>query len=266
MSAQDILTNLNIDTNLTYGHDRPHHLNRYSGGHNRRSQPFISGYWYLYLQPPQALFGSSDSVNQAVQWFHSTAESFTPPSKTVTKVDVPGMGGAASSFAAGQELSRTFTVAFREHQDMPIMKSLMQWTNMIDAKTGISPLSMYVPWEYKGMALAVLARPGTQGAGLRPDTRQIDQLFLFEGVFPETLPYDTFNADIATNDTVQVSVTFSFDGWPLTIDNPQAVALYKKLFESSDFTDSEMNNQHVDNVDVPSHGLSAFDTTGSVNQ
>jgi len=269
MSAQDVLARLNADTKLSYGHDRPHTLNRYAGGHNRNSQPFISGYWYLYLQPPQALFGDAAAVSEAVKWFHSTAESFTPPSKTVTKVDVPGMGGVASSFAAGQELSRTFTVAFREHQDMPIMKSLNQWTNVIDAKTGMSPLAMHVPWEYKGMCLAALARPGVgvgPGVHKRPSIEQIDQLFLFEGVFPETLPYDTFNADIATNDTVQASVTFSFDGWPLTIENAAAVKQYEALFDSSGFSDEEMNKQHVAAMASPGSAKDAFNVQGSISQ
>jgi len=211
-------------------HDRPKNMNRYSGGHNRDSQPFISGYWYLAMLPPPALFGGAVGQHEAAKWFHSTAESFTPPSKTVTKVDVPGMGGVASSFAAGQELSRTFTVAFREHQDLPIMKALHLWTNMIDSNSGTSALKEFVPNEYKGQCIAVLARPGLHGPGGMPAVEQIDQLFIFEGVFPETLPYDSFNADIATNDTVQISTTFSFDGFPRMKDNPAAITEYLTTF------------------------------------
>jgi len=262
MSAQDIMIAKNVDAALTYGHDRPKHMTRYSGGHNRKSQPYISGYWSLFLMPPPSLLGSVVGAEQAAQWFHSTAESFTPPSKTVTKVDVPGMGGVASSFAAGQELSRTFTVAFREHQDWPVMKALHQWTNMIDSNTGISPLLEFVPNEYKGMCIAALTRPGIVAGGI-PDIKQIDQLFLFEGVFPETLPYDSFNTDIATNDTTQVSVTFSFDGFPLNKDHPVAVANYLAMFTAMGFNETEMT-AHIDGISPPLLAASVFDSQGSV--
>jgi len=264
MSAQTIMAGKLVDAALTYGHDRPHHMNRYSGGHNRKSQPYINGYWYLYLMPPGPLLGTTVGAAAASQWFHSTAESFTPPSKTVTKVDVPGMGGMASSFAAGQELSRTFTVAFREHQDLPVMKALHQWTNMIDSNTGTSPLDMFVPNEYKGQCIAVLARPGLP-PGTIPDLRQIDQLFMFEGVFPETLPYDTFNTDIATNDTTQLSVTFSFDGFPLMKDSPSALAAYSAVFGLMGFDDTELSKHTLGGAAIPTlEQVSAFATSGSV--
>lgn len=259
MSANTTMQDKIASLGYSSSHDRPKHMNRYSGGHNRQSQPFISGYWYLALVPPAALMGGVAKQTEAVQWFHSTAESFTPPSKTVTKVDVPGMGGVASSFAAGQELSRTFTIAFREHQDMPIMKALHLWTNMIDSNSGTSPMHEFVPREYKGQCIAALARPGLHGSGGIPDIQQIDQLFVFEGVFPETLPYDSFNADIATNDTVQISTTFSFDGFPRMKDNAAAVKEYNRAFAAYGLNDSDITAR--DNglaVVAPSYETSVF--------
>jgi len=261
MSANTTMQDKIASLGFSSSHDRPKHMNRYSGGHNRESQPYISGYWYLALLPPSALFGGDKGQSDAVQWFHSTAESFTPPSKTVTKVDVPGMGGMASSFAAGQELSRTFTVAFREHQDLPIMKALHLWTNMIDSNSGTSALKEFVPREYKGQAIAVLARPGLHGANGMPDIQQIDQLFVFEGVFPESLPYDSFNTDIATNDTVQISTTFSFDGFPRMKDNAAALKQYSTVFANYGFNDSDIVAR--DNgiaVAAPSYATSAFNS------
>jgi len=216
------LTNLSTlisDFSNVRSSDKPQVLNRYSGGHNRLNQPYISGYWYLLMTPPRGLVGSSDMQGKSTDWFHATAESFTPPTKTITKADVPGMGGVASSFAAGQELSRTFTVAFREYQGLPIMNLLQMWTSMIDSRTGMSPLDAYVPKNYKGSAYAALCRP-TASTGGAIGISDIEQLFYFEGVFPETLPYDTLTSDIATNDSAQLSVTFSFDGWPMTKEVP----------------------------------------------
>ena len=46
--------------------------------------------------------------------------------------------------------------------------------------------------------------------------------------FPESAPHDTFSTDIATNDTTQISVTFSFDGFPLLKDSRGVVEQFLK--------------------------------------
>ena len=47
--------------------------------------------------------------------------------------------------------------------------------------------------------------------------------------FPEGAPHDTFSTDIATNDTTQISVTFSFDGFPLLKDSKGVIEEFIKL-------------------------------------
>jgi hypothetical protein len=220
--------------------DRPREMNRYMGGHRRMNHPHVSGYWYIVIEPPHRIF-SSEKDNVATgglegatgsageggalsaapfetsRWFHSAAESFTPPTRTLTKVDLPGLGGLGSSYVAGQQLTRTFSVAFREYQDTPIMNALNLWTSTIDHHYGVSPLqgNEYIPANYKGAAWVYLCKPtaSEKNGGLRKD--DIDQFFFFEGVFPEGAPTDAFNSDIATNDVIQISTTFSFDGWPI---------------------------------------------------
>jgi len=226
--------------------DKPMPLNRYAGGHAKYNQPYVSGYWYLIMVPPAELL--QNMQRDATTWLHATAESFTPPTKTVTKADVPGMGGLSSSFVAGQELSRTFTVAFREWQGLPIMNILQAWTNAIDSRTGVSPLKNFTPNAYKGAAYAALCRPTVDGSGsIGPD--QIEQLFYFEGVFPETLPYDTLTSDIATNDTAQLSVTFSFDGWPATRENKAVMEQFLDAVQHYEISDQVIGNH--DNAPDP---------------
>jgi len=77
----------------------------------------------------------------------------------------------------------------------------------------------FSPAEYKGDAYVALCRPTVAKSNHAITASDIEQLFHFEGVFPETLPYDTLTSDIATNDSAQLSVTFSFDGWPTTLDH-----------------------------------------------
>jgi hypothetical protein len=235
MAIQDIITGLNANmidsmgigrnTNADKKADQPDDLSRFIGGHRRTTQPFISGYWYFLINPPPAIFGTASNLQQAQKWFHSTAESFTPPSKMLTMADVPAMGGNASSFVSGAELTRTFSVAFREYQNTPIINALDSWTDSImNPNVGVSGLKNYIPTQYKGSAFAFLVRPtlGDQGKNL-VTSQDIEKLYFFDGVVPEGSPHDALAADISGHDSVQVSTTFRFDGWPLTEANPHAL-------------------------------------------
>jgi len=225
--ATDVMSNLQtfFGEAPTKGKDLPNSLNRYMGGHRRNNQPFISGYWYLILTPPEQLF-SSASTPIATNWFHSAAESFTPPSRSILKVDVPGMGGLSSSFIAGQEIGRTFSVAFREYQNLPISTAIDLWTSIIDKHLGISPVGgkEFIPSSYKGDCLAILTKPTVGAAGGEHNASEliaddIEQIYYMPGVFPENTAHDTFAADISGNDTLQLSINFSFDGGFYTREN-----------------------------------------------
>lgn len=239
--------------------DRPREMNRYMGGHRRFNHPYISGYWYFIIEPPHRIFsaeeeqevhsdlagieggstgrGQSGAISaapfEATRWLHSTAEGFTPPSRTLTKVDIPGLGGLGSSYIAGQELTRTFSVTFREYQDTPVMNVLNLWTSTIDPNYGVSPLkgNEYIPANYKGAAWIFLCKPTASGNNAETlSKKDVEQFYFFEGVFPEGAPYDGFNSDIATNDTIQLNTTFSFDGFPYGKEHETAFELgLKKL-------------------------------------
>ena len=223
--------------------DRPHTINRYMGGHQRKNQPIISGYWYLVLQPPTHIFGDTGVLN-ASHWFHSTAEGFTPPSKTITKVDVPGMGGMASSYAAGQEFTREFTCTFREYQNLPISTAIRTWSDMFDPHLGRSPLGEFRPDYYKGACYAILARPtlSLENDELIPE--DIEQVYYMEGVFPTTIPDDVFSADIATNDVAQLSVTFSFDGGFYTKSTPKLAEKAIEELEAIRFSSDDVGDSY----------------------
>jgi hypothetical protein len=227
--------------------DRPREINRYMGGHRRANHPYVNGYWYLMIEPPQFLFdngsneafydavdeggsaeGNTNSVRafEASRWLHSTAEGFTPPTRTLTKVDVPGMGGMGSSFVAGQQLTRTFSTTHREYQNTTVFNTINLWTSVMDHHYGLSPMNgkQYIPANYKGSAYVFLCKPTTSGGSAgasgafegepKIGAIDVDQFYFFEGVFPEGSPFDAFNSDINTNDVVQLNVTWSFDGWP----------------------------------------------------
>ncbi len=229
------------DTNrfIVNNASHPQYLSRYHGGHRRDNHPYISGYWYFLINPPARLFGGlgSNTLEKARDWMFTTAESFTPPSRTLTKVDVPGMGGMSSSYVGGQEITRTFSVNFREYQELPIFNILQTWTSMLDPNTGVSPLAgdEYIPANYKGSAFVALCKPTIgnrekeDGSSTQIAREDIEQIFYFDGVYPEGSPYDSLTSDISTNEGLSISVSFSFDGFPLLKDSANVITEFLKL-------------------------------------
>ena len=234
----------------------PQYLSRYHGGHRRDNHPYVSGYWYFIINPPERLFGTgasgnsanilgSQTIEKARDWMHCTAESFTPPSRTLTKMEVVGMGGMKSNYPVGQEITRTFSVTFREYQELPIFNILQTWTSAMDPNTGTSTLAgaEFIPANYKGSAFVALCKPTignragtyTQGAGTDPTSlrsEDIEQLFYFDGVFPESAPYDSLTSDISTNEGLSIPVSFSFDGFPLLKDSYNVMDQFLKLVQN----------------------------------
>lgn len=211
--ADNIFTRLQgkLDSDV----EQPQKLTRYIGGSERENHPFVTGYWQFYIEFPDKIFDKQ--ADRGEKWFHSAAEGFTPPSRTLNKADVPGQGGLGASFVVGQTLNRTFTVTFREYRNVPILTMAETWCSVIDPYMGVSPLSGqdWLPSSYKGVACAILTRPVHADAD-KIEEKDIEQVFYFDGVFPEAPPYETFASDISGNDLLQHSITFSFDGWPLT--------------------------------------------------
>jgi len=98
MGSTNIFNRLSNQFDKNRGNDQPERLTRYMGGHNRTNHPYVSGYWQLYIDVPNLIFAGggdagADDMQATQEWMHSTAEGFTPPSRTINKADVPGQGG-----------------------------------------------------------------------------------------------------------------------------------------------------------------------------
>lgn len=208
-------------------------MSRYSGGHQRKIHPYISGYWYALIKVPHAIFSDTKDKEKDQVWLHSTAETFNPPSRTLTKVDVPAMGGLGASFIAGQQLTRTFSMEFREYQDTPVTNIFERWTSVIDSHYGVSHLgpNQYIPHNYKGAAYIMLCKPTIEnGVNQTITANDVERFYFFEGVFPEGTPEDIYSSDIATNDVARLNVTFSFDGWPIGKENQDVLNYALKYY------------------------------------
>jgi len=222
MASENILSRIATQfTNATTGGGgekriTPDLATRDIGGQFRTNQPYISGYFQILFQLPGKLFETSGSSAQ--KWLQSTVEGFTPHTQTLNKVDVAGQGQIGSSFIASVATTREFTCTFREYQNMPVLSVVRNWAAIFDPFTGVSPLegNEFIPSNYKGAACIIQTKPVKSKDAVIADV-DIEELYVYQGVFPTTIPVDTAAAsDITGNDTVQLSVTFSFDGAPLT--------------------------------------------------
>jgi len=210
-NQRELLTN-----NSMVADDKPTTMTRYMGGHNRTNQPYISGYHQIVVAPPVKLFGETNTVT-ASTWLTSTCESFTPHSVTVNMVDLMGIGQVGSSFPVSKTVNREFTLGFREYRNLPILNIFRTWNALFDSHVGISTLSAaeFIPTSYKGWIMVGTMKPTSENGIIT--AADLEDLYMYEGVFPMTVPEDTVSAaDQGTNDTIQASITFKFDGAPLT--------------------------------------------------
>ena len=72
--------------------------------------------------------------------------------------------------------------------------------------------------------------------GAYPDkhltAEDLEEAWVFDGAWPTALPYDSLNSDVSSADSVQLSVTFSYDGYPMRTSEGAADACleaYKAL-------------------------------------
>lgn len=225
--------------------DRPRSMTRYVGGHSRTIHPYVSGYWYSLIRLPVRIFG--DNKESGELWLHSSVETFNPPSKTSTKVDLPGLGGLGSSFIAGQQFTRTFSMEFREFQDTPISSIFERWVSIIDPHYGVSELNgdEYIPANYKGSAMVFLCKPTVSdiSSAIQPsiDESDVERFYYFEGVFPEGMPDDAFSSDISTNDVSRINISFSFDGWPIGKEHRD---IFRMALEKFNGANNHFGNHH----------------------
>jgi hypothetical protein len=181
---------------------------------------------------PLALFNSADAASEASKWLHTTCESFQPHTHTLTHVDLMGMGQLASSFPVNAITGREITFGFREYQHLPILNIIRRWAGVFDPHTGVSPLrgDQFFPRNYKGWAAVAQTKP-VRSLDSDLTVQDLEEVWIYQGVQPTNVPVETASAqDITANDFIQLSVTFKFDGAPLTSSEPGVTDKVLELF------------------------------------
>jgi len=243
MGSSDLISRLSSRfANAALKATRPDDLTRDIGGQFRTNQPHITGYFQIMVGLPEELFKHGEVASK---WLHSACESFTPHSQTINKIDIQGQGQIGSSFVSSITTNREFTLAFREYRNLPILNIIKQWAAIMDPFTGVSPLGgdKFLPQNYKGWVAVAQTKPTrSQDGNLKIE--DIEECYIYQGVFPTTIPIDALASDITANDTSQLSVTFSFDGAPLTSAEKgvtkKVVELFNGLNPISDTFDKYM--------------------------
>lgn len=239
MATSDIIDRLVARLTASYtDRELPSYLTRDIGGQFRNNQPYISGYFQLMFGVPERLFGAEAS--SSVTWLTSTCEGFNPHSVTVNTADVIGQGGIGSTFPVSKTITREFTTMHREYQNLPVINVIKLWSSMFDEFTGVSPLqgSEFIPSNYKGWAAVIQTKPTVSRVGQAISAADIEECYIYQGVFPKVVPIDTLSSDVTANDTAQLSVTWSFDGAPLTSAEDNVVSRVLEMFNTMKYLDT----------------------------
>lgn len=216
MASQDIISRLITHLNsATANRDMPDIGTRNYGGSFRNNHPYISGYFHAVFSLPDVLF--SNVKDASTKWLNTTCESFTPPSETINYAELTGLGQVKSRFYTSRSVSNDITLAFREYQNMPIMNILGMWVSFIDPFIGASSFkgNKFIPSNYKGSLYVMQTKPVGAFPNAHLTEEDIEEAWVFDGVWPTALPYDSFNSDLTTSDAVQLSVNFSYDCYPM---------------------------------------------------
>jgi hypothetical protein len=219
MSAFEIMSNLHDSAYDDPSKNSTPNVNRYSGG-IRNIHPYISGYWHLLITIPTILSGKTSEYKFFNNILGFTAETFTPPSRTLTTSVIHGLGGVTKNIVTGQTINNTFTIGFREYTKLPIIKIFNLWTSLVYPQTGLSLFSQE-HWDesiYKSECYVLITDMSCfdyGGSDVIFNKAAVQEVYYFYGVFPENNPQD-IPQDISSNDSAQIPVTFKFDGWPLT--------------------------------------------------
>jgi hypothetical protein len=220
---------------------------RYKGGHKATNGPYVSGYWYLLIELPiklsnistpkqsDNLFPVDGEVRKKIQkYLHATAESFTPPSKTIQKGEISGYGGVKKYVILNQSITPTFSVSFFELSGMPIQKIFKIWSNMINSQYGFTQSQIY-----KGKLFAFLCKPtwtpddyisDPNNQGVQVPTSynispaDVEEMFYFEGVFPESDGNDVLSTNISQNSIATYNIQFSFDSYYFGMEHEDILA------------------------------------------
>ena len=217
MASESIISRLSARLTGATSNNRetPDIGTRSIGGSFRSNHPYVSGFFHVVFDLPSEIFSGKEDV--AVKWLNATCESFSPPSETINYTELTGLGQLKSRFYTSRTVTNDITFAFREYQNLPVINILSLWAGFIDPHTGVSSFkgNKFIPSAYKGTAYVLQTKPVGAFPSAHLSEEDIEEAWIFDGVWPTALPYDTLSSDLSSSDAIQYSVNFSYDGYPI---------------------------------------------------
>ena len=162
------------------------------------SPPYIGGYFFL-------LFGDMTSLDSTLVpsrddlLLSANVLSFTPPSITLGRTEIPVWHHKARSVVTGYNYTYEFTVTLRMDAEQHIYRIILDWVDRCNDE--------YIESNHKGAVYLPFTAP------IRVDMITDDcfnECLVFHGIKPMTPAYDMFATDITAPDLKQISVTFTF--------------------------------------------------------
>lgn len=207
---------LRLNSSIDIAEDLPTGASRYSGGHNRTGQPYISGYHQVLIYLPTGIFLLMGDDAQRILF--STCETFSPHSSNINTSEVFGIGQAAASYPVSRSVNREFMLGFRERSGLPVTRIFKTWHSIFNPTFGTSPYgkTSLSPLMYKGTAIVALVKPTSNNGKITGD--DLEEAYVYNGAFPISFTEETVTtSDQAANETTVINVTFKFDGAPFDL-------------------------------------------------
>ena len=180
------------------------------------ADPYISGYHFIYFTtlPPflasnvNRIDSNINTESDIVNILSAACTGVTPPGGTLSKVEMPALGGLKWNVPGTVDYGNAVTIKFLEYAKTPILNIMHAWVNMIrDYRTGASDpkISGYDNYSNRGYAGSFLYWTTL------PDASTVETYALFTGVYPTKDPYDLYGGDIETQNRVDVDIEFNTD-------------------------------------------------------
>lgn len=207
---------LRLNDSINKADDLPSGPSRYSGGHNRTGQPYISGFHQVLIYFPMTLFLAMGEDSQKILF--STCESFTPHTYNINTSEVFGIGQAAASYPVSRTTNREFMLGFRERSGLPVVRIFKMWHSLFNPLFGTSPLGplTLTPLAYKGTAIVALIKPTSNKGEITGD--DIEEAYVYNGIYPISFTEESVTtSEQSANESVIINSTFKFDGAPFDL-------------------------------------------------
>jgi len=188
-------------------------------GLSYESEPLVTGFFFLSFEYPTAIespenkeYGSNTKA-QANAVLNSVNTGIDLPDISISQVVVEGLGGTWNAVPGRLDIGKTFNVKYWETFNGEVINVHRQWLFQIrDPRSGAARIggskspadvaTKYRQDKYKGQLWWWMTDPN------------IDRIVFaieFLGIWPTNLPLSNITNDIATNDKIEINITYSYD-------------------------------------------------------